>query len=294
MNVIDNATLQRYQTATANMTDDQIVQYGEDGQLGNGTHDAGALSRAIGITEGAKNAITANNRVRQDFLDAVKTCCGCDGKPFAELPPEVLAAFKGTHASSEAGDLGLNEAGRVTSGKPLTARRIRAVLSAVQTFKLRDTIFKNLQRGCDRFPVVNRSTGTILLGFCRNLVLQLTNSDFLKLSAEVKRNKLQHRARAFVGFTDAFLYTLKEESAENARYRETHPGVTQEQMEADCKKGILTQFFSLLEELNRNEATRVCDEDTLREVKAKMLEEFGYDDNFANGIVWNNEAGVNV
>lgn len=298
MNVIDNIILQRYQAATTNMADDQIVQYGADDQLGNGTRTAGAFRRAFGITQGAKSAIAANNRVRQDFLDAVKACCGCDGKPFAELPPEVLAAFKGTHASSAADDLGLNEAGRVASGKPLTARRIRAVLSAVQTYKLRENlknvIYTHLQHGCNRFPVVNRCAGTILSGFCTNVVNQLTDPDLLNLPVGAKRDKLQRRARAFVGFADAFLYTLKEESAENARYRETHPGVTREQMEADCKKGILTQFFYVLEELNRDEATRVCDEDTVREVKAKMLEEFGYDDEFADGIVWNNEENVNV
>lgn len=293
MNVIDNATLQRYQTATANMTDDQIVQYGEDGQLGNGTHDAGALSRAIGITEDAKNAITANNRVRQDFLDAVKTCCGCDGKPFAELPPEVLAAFKGTHASSEAGDLGLNEAGRVTSGKPLTARRIRAVLSAVQAFKLRDTIFKNLQRGCDRFPVIRERYGTILHSYCWSVVRKLSDPNLRKQPREIVKLKVETLARNFADL-DTTLTSKIAENEKNASYRAKHPSASEDDMIADCKKGVLTQFFYVLEELNRVEATRVCDEDTVREVKAKMLEKFGYDDEFANGIVWNNEEGVNV
>ena len=298
MNAINNAILQRFQAATANMADDQIVQYGDGDQLGNGTRTAGALSRAIGITQDAKNAIAANNRVRQDFLDAVRACF--DNSPFAELPKEVLAAFQGTHASSAAGDLGLVDAGRVTSGKPLTARRIRAVLSAVQTCKSKEafvkTIYGNLQRGNNKYPVIDQRFATILRGYCTNVVDGLANSDLRKLSSDSVESKIAKLAKKFANlYGNDYLFGGMYVDEANANYRANHQSVTDDNgMLPDCKKGLLMQFFYVLEQLNRSEETRVCDDATVQAVKNQMATDFGYDDSFADGIVWKNDENVAV
>lgn len=130
MVTFDNAVLDRFWTAVSNAADNQAFQLGEDNAPEKAKHEAGALSRTFKAGDNARLSITENNRVRQTLLDAVKLVCN-DTKTFGSLPDSVRAAFKGTHAFSESGDLDLDAQGRVTSGKPLTARRIRKVLTAV-------------------------------------------------------------------------------------------------------------------------------------------------------------------
>lgn len=65
---------------------------------------------------------SANNQARAEFL---KTIAGIFGNSEKDIPPEVKKAMKFN-------DFGLDEKGNVTSGKPLTARRIRETLAAVE------------------------------------------------------------------------------------------------------------------------------------------------------------------
>lgn len=87
-------------------------------------------SRLVHCTDNAKSAIEENNRVRNALVDSLKAQFGVD--TFANLPARVRAALQGSHASTAEGDFGFNAQFKATSGKPLTKRRITAVLNAVE------------------------------------------------------------------------------------------------------------------------------------------------------------------
>lgn len=101
-----------------------------NGSVGDAANKAGALARFFGATQNARAAADLNNRTRQALVDALKRQFNAES--FANLPDAVKNALVGTHASTADGDFAFDANGRVTSGKPLTARRIRAVMTAIE------------------------------------------------------------------------------------------------------------------------------------------------------------------
>ena len=107
------ATFLKHEMNAGGLSMSSSVQLGRNGEVGAATKTASALSRAINLTPGAAEAIAANNEVREAFLNAVvKEFGGLD-----KLPAAVKDALK------------IKDYG---CGKPLTQRRISAVLLAIQ------------------------------------------------------------------------------------------------------------------------------------------------------------------
>ena len=80
-----------------------------------------------------KKAININNNVRQAFLDSlIDQFCNPGERTYEHLPDYIKDALVGSNAKTGSEDFGLDLNGKVTSGKPLTARRIRAVMTAIE------------------------------------------------------------------------------------------------------------------------------------------------------------------
>ena len=101
-----------------------------NGSVKTATTTAGALARHFSVSQSARDAVDINNRTRQALVDALKRQFNVEN--FANLPDAVKDALVGSHAKTAAGDFAFDANGRVTSGKPLTARRIRAVMTAIE------------------------------------------------------------------------------------------------------------------------------------------------------------------
>ena len=106
------------------------VQMTRGGKVQEARHTAGAVARFFHATENARNAIAINNDTRQAFVDALMRQFNAD--TLLDLPPAVQRALVGTHAKTLTGDFNFDPQGNVTSGRPLTARRIRAVMAAIE------------------------------------------------------------------------------------------------------------------------------------------------------------------
>lgn len=122
--------LQNFERFVGNRADDRKVEISQGGRITLATKTASAISRMFAITENARTAIENNNRVRDAFVSALKRQFNVQN--FSDLPTTVKAALVGSHAKTADGDFGFDAQGHVTSGKPLTARRISAVLNAVR------------------------------------------------------------------------------------------------------------------------------------------------------------------
>lgn len=122
--------LRNFDNFVGNVADNRKVEISNDGRITLATKTASAISRMFAITENARTAIENNNRVREAFVSALKRQFNVQN--FSDLPTTVKAALVGSHAKTADGDFGFDAQGHVTSGKPLTARRISAVLNAVK------------------------------------------------------------------------------------------------------------------------------------------------------------------
>jgi len=113
---------------TANIDANQRVVLSDNGKnVQGGSADAGLRARHITVRQGGSTQAAENNRVRQELLDAVLKDFGV--KKFEKLPASVRKAF---NVGAFKNDMKLDSNGRVTSGRPLTARRIREVMVAVE------------------------------------------------------------------------------------------------------------------------------------------------------------------
>lgn len=134
------------------------VQFDEKANLGQANHTANAFRRLFCWTEGSRDAVHANNKVRTALVNAVMEMCNVEN--FFDLPDDVLEAFKGSSALDANSDLMLVEkdtgievkkprewelksegGGDVTpkvyqarSGRPLSVRRIKAIVNATVKF----------------------------------------------------------------------------------------------------------------------------------------------------------------
>jgi len=130
MNMSLTLSLNWMQKQAQDMDDDQrMVKCDNSGSGINFNIKAGDESKGV-IFHGDQEL--DNNIIRQQLVDACKTQFNV--KSFAQLPQSVKDAFK---IGLLKDDLQLKTvdgvAEQVTSGRPLTARRIRAVISAVQS-----------------------------------------------------------------------------------------------------------------------------------------------------------------
>jgi len=166
------STLSWMQSQTADKHDDQRMVYHESsGSNINFNIKAGAKSKGL-IFHG--NQKLDNNTIRQQLVDACKTQFNV--KSFAQLPQSVKDAFK---IGLFKDDLHLKTvdgvAEKVTSGRPLTARRIRAVISAVQSeITMRNYINQHAQRiAWQKYQEDciqrNKPTEKNLFGYMKNL-----------------------------------------------------------------------------------------------------------------------------
>ena len=106
------------------------VEMTRGGMVQAARHTAGATARFFHVTANARSAVEINNVTRQAFVEALKR--QFNAKYMRDLPPAVQRALIGTHAKTTAGDFNFDAQGNVTGGRPLTARRIRAVMSAIE------------------------------------------------------------------------------------------------------------------------------------------------------------------
>ena len=125
-----NTDLRNFMTFANAADEGACAEMHGNGSVGNATNTAGALARCFGVTQNAKAAADLNNRTRQALVNALKRQFNAEN--FANLPDAVKNALVGSHAKTAAGDFAFDANGRVTSGKPLTARRIRAVMTAIE------------------------------------------------------------------------------------------------------------------------------------------------------------------
>lgn len=107
----------------------QAAEATQGGEVRAASRTACALSRSISSSADTQAAININNHVRETFVNALKKQFNVED--FTSLPQAVKDALVGSHASTAEEDFGFNEDGHVTSGKPLTARRIKAVMVAI-------------------------------------------------------------------------------------------------------------------------------------------------------------------
>lgn len=122
--------LQNFSHFVGKIADGRCVEMTKDGGFALAKKTASAISRMFALTENARTAMENNNRVREAFVDALKRQFNV--QDFSSLPTAVKAALVGSHAKTAEEDFGFDAQGHVTSGKPLTARRISAVLNAVE------------------------------------------------------------------------------------------------------------------------------------------------------------------
>lgn len=135
-----NETLRKFSTlVAANLQagDDTVVRKsGLDG-VGVGKTLAGRFARAFHLGKDAKADRAANNEVRSMFLNAVIKEFG----GIQNVPKSVLSALKIHDFSFSEDEYGTASC---SSGRPLTMRRIKAVLSAMDDVKVR---LQLLERG---------------------------------------------------------------------------------------------------------------------------------------------------
>lgn len=127
-----NADLSAFSTFAANASNpDAIAEMKRSGNVVAAETTASAFSRKFSNSANTQAAKTLNNNTRQILVDALKRQFNV--ARFNDLPEAVRTALRGTHASTDAEDFGFAGGDdTVTSGKPLTARRIRAVITAVK------------------------------------------------------------------------------------------------------------------------------------------------------------------
>lgn len=123
--------LNSFAAFVGNNADGRSVEVSKSGEVVLATKTASAFSRFFN-TAGSRAAIAVNNNARESFVNALKIQFNVAS--FAELPASIKAALVGSHAKSAEEDFGFDAEGRVKSGKPLTARRISAVLNAVNEY----------------------------------------------------------------------------------------------------------------------------------------------------------------
>lgn len=122
---------------------DDVACISESGEV---TRDAACASwhnrKYHSGRDDVSSSLRRNNDIRQKFLEALIDAYGTGEKRgFACLPSYIRKALKGTWSSTQSGDFGLetdlgSQCGfKVTSGKPLTARRIRKVFEAIDAEK---------------------------------------------------------------------------------------------------------------------------------------------------------------
>ncbi len=132
MSIRINDDLTAFQIFAANAGNlDTVAEMKRSGDVVAAKTTASALSRKFSVTANAQAAKALNNNTRQILVDALKRQFNVTR--FDNLPEAVRTALRGTHASTGAEDFGFAaNTDTVTSGKPLTARRIRAVMTAVK------------------------------------------------------------------------------------------------------------------------------------------------------------------
>lgn len=126
-----NADLSAFSTFAANAGNlDAIAEMKRSGDVIAAKTTASAFSRKFSNSANTQAAKTLNNNTRQILVNALKRQFNV--MRFEDLPEAVRTALRGTHASTDAEDFGFAGDDTVTSGKPLTARRIQAVITAVK------------------------------------------------------------------------------------------------------------------------------------------------------------------
>lgn len=120
MNITVNNDLQNFLAFAEKANADQTAGMTQNGSVGNAQKTAGAVSRFFHATENSRAAVETNNRVREALVNALKRQFNV--LDFTALPDTVKTALIGTHAKTADGDFAFDTNGRVTSGKPFTAR----------------------------------------------------------------------------------------------------------------------------------------------------------------------------
>lgn len=150
-----NADLRNFSAfAQMDVGGDQAAEFTRTGAVRNASVTAGFLSRHFAVTDGGRQAAEINRRTRAAFLGALMRQFNAAG--YGGLPDEIKAALVGSHASTGDEDFALDANGVVHSNKPLTARRIRAVMTAIQ--QLQDKENEQVQGGVGRPAPVSPET----------------------------------------------------------------------------------------------------------------------------------------
>jgi len=137
-----NTDLQSFQSfVEIASSPDQAAGVDEDGAIGNAKTTASWRARTRRSSTEAIEAVGINNEVRQRLVTALERQFKVSS--FGELPKEVRKALVGRGAVTATQDFKFDKDGNVTSGRPLTARRISAVLKAA-TDKINETVSKAL------------------------------------------------------------------------------------------------------------------------------------------------------
>jgi len=125
-----NTDLQSFQSfVEIASSPDQAAGVDEDGAIGNAKTTASWRARTRRSSTEAIEAVGINNEVRQRLVTALERQFKVSS--FGELPKEVRKALVGRGAVTATQDFKFDKDGNVTSGRPLTARRITAVVMAL-------------------------------------------------------------------------------------------------------------------------------------------------------------------
>ena len=129
-----NVTLAKFDDLVKSLFDenksmDTRISLNSNNVIAEGTADVGRKQRKITFLSGyvTTSQFDQNNAVRNKLVAALKD--QFDG----QIPASVLKAFKGSALFAGSGDMkGWDKEGGVTSGRPLTLRRVAAIMDAVK------------------------------------------------------------------------------------------------------------------------------------------------------------------
>ena len=139
VSVINDSDFLMFREFAQNNEENMRVQLGQGGErrLIQADRKANVIERAFNLTEKAQAARAANDEVRTALLQSVLRVCGASD--FSELDPTIQAQFSGTqeHYTGVGSDMALQGEGvhaYATSGRPLSVRRITAIVNATTAY----------------------------------------------------------------------------------------------------------------------------------------------------------------
>ena len=266
--VNNDPSFEDFKGFTENLEEGVQVQIGDNRHLIVADRTASQLSRAL-KTRSSAEARAANNEVRTALLKAVLVKCNVDS--FAALPPSVRAQFSGTkeHYTGLGSDMALEGEGvhaHATSGRPLSVRRITAIVNATTEYakKLRkaDLAIMTLEGVLRQQDQEYVSSPTLAFAndiAIKNLVAGLLDK-FFGVRGFSRQQSQVGQAEVSAWLTEFF--------------RDLEPLLPGN--DANEKAGLMLRFkdevFNVLKDANMSDGMRVCTDEEVEQLQTQFKE----------------------